>query len=113
MNRDFLSVSIVGRRIEYRYDLGSGAAVLISDRVDLNTWHYVQVTLDGPNGVMTVDDGDQITNSFVGLLTVLNAAGDMYVGGVSDYGTVSPHAGTEVGLTGCISDLEVRTYRES
>lgn len=106
-NRDFLSIVLVERRVEYRYDLGSGPAVLISDRVDLNIWHYVLVTLDGPSGTMTVDGSDEINNGFEGLLSVLNAAGDIFVGGVSNYNTVSSHAGTEVGLTGCISDIQV------
>jgi hypothetical protein len=106
-NRDFFSVAIIRRRIQYRYELGSGPTALISNRVDLNTWHHVVVTLDGPSGTMTVDDGAEITNNFEGRLTVLNAAGGIFVGGVSDYTTVSPHAGTEVGFTGCISDIEI------
>ena len=107
-NRDFLSIALIERRVEYRFDLGSGPAVLISNRVNLNEWHYVVVYLDGPRGSMTVDDGIEITNNFEGLLAVLNAAGDIFVGGVSDYDTVSPHAGTEIGLTGCINGLEVK-----
>ena len=107
--RDFLSIAMIGQRVEYRFDLGSGTAILISNPVTLNEWHYVVVYLDGPSGSMTVDDDSEITSDFEGSLSVLNAAGDLFVGGVSDYNTVSPHAGTEVGLTGCISDVEVTT----
>ena len=110
LNRDFLSVAMIQQRVEYRYDLGSGLAVLISDPVDLDSWHYVVATLNGPNGTLTVDGGDEITNNFEGSLTVLNAAGDIFVGGVSDYRTVSLRAGTEVGFRGCVSDLEVCSF---
>lgn len=110
-NRDFISIAMIEQRVELRYNLGSGPAILISNPVDLNAWHYVVVSLDGPNGSMIVDGGVEIHNDFEGLLSVLNAAGDMFVGGVSNYSTVSPHVGTEVGLTGCINDVEVcRAY---
>lgn len=105
--RDFLSIAMIGQRVEYRFDLGSGPAILISNPVTLNEWHYVVVYLDGPSGSMIIDDGSEITSNFEGALSVLNAAGDMFVGGVSDYNTVSRHAGTEVGHSGCISDVEV------
>ena len=106
-NTDFFAVAMVQGRVEYRYNLGSGTAVLIGDRVDLDSWHHVVVTLNGPSGTLTVDGGEEVTNDFEGSLTVLNAAGDIFVGGVSDYGSVSPHAGTAVGFSGCVSDLEV------
>ena len=108
-NRDFLSIAMIDQRVEYRYNLGSGPSILISNQVSLNEWHNVIITLDGPSGSMIVDGGTEIHNEFEGALSVLNAAGDIFLGGVSDYDTVSPHAGTEVGFTGCISDIEVGT----
>ena len=107
-NIDFFSVALIRQRVEYRFELGSMMpGILISDPVDMDSWHYVVVTLDGTRGTMAVDGGAEVRGDSEGTLTVLNAAGDIFVGGVSDYGTVSPHAGTDVGLTGCISDLEV------
>ena len=108
LNRDFFSIAMIQQHVEYRYNLGSGPAVLISNQpVDLDSWHYVVATLNGPSGTLTVDGGNETTNDFEGSLTVLNAAGDIFVGGVSDYATVSPRAGTEVGFSGCISNIEV------
>ena len=101
-------MGLIQQRVEYRFDLGSGANVLIGDRVDLNSWHYVVVTLNGLRGTLMVDNETVVHSQLGGALIVLNAAGDIFVGGVSDYDTVSPHAGTEVGFTGCISDIEVR-----
>ena len=107
LNIDFVSIAMIDQRVQYRYNLGSGPSILISSQVDLNEWHCVVITLDGPSGSMIVDGGIEIHNEFDGALSVLNAAGDVFVGGVADYSTVSPHAGTEVGFTGCISDIEV------
>ena len=108
-NSDFVSIAMINQRVEYRYNLGSGPFILTSEEVLLNEWHDVRVSLDGPSGSLIVDGGFEIHNEFDGVLTVLNAVGDVFVGGVSDYGTVSPHAGTEVGFTGCIRDVEVNT----
>lgn len=106
-SRDFISIAMVDQRVEYRYDLGSGPAILISNPVSLNEWHHAVVSLSGPNGLLTVDGGPEIVNDFVGFLSVLDAAGDVFLGGVSNYSTISPHVGTEVGFTGCISNMEV------
>ena len=109
-NSDFVSLSMIEQRIEFRYNLGSGLAILISDPVSLDEWHYVTASRDGRDGAMTVDDGDKITGQSFGSFSIFNAAGDLFVGGVSDYSTVSPQVGTEVGFTGCISDIEVYIY---
>ena len=107
INRDFVSISVIEQQVEFRFDLGSGPAILMSEPVSLNDWHYVQATREGRNGVLQVDGGAVVTGQSEGTLTILNVNSDIFVGGVADYDTVSPHAGTEVGLIGCIMDLEV------
>lgn len=107
INRDFVSISVIEQRVEFRFDLGSGPAILMSEPVSLNDWHHVLATRDGRSGMLQVDGGAVVSGQSEGSLSILNVNSDIFVGGVADYDTVSPHAGTEVGLTGCIRDLEV------
>ena len=106
--RDFISLSLVDQRVEFRYDLGSGPAILISDIVTLNSWHTVTAYRDGRVGSLQIDDGPIVNGSSQGTTSQLNLAGDLYLGGVFDASIVSIFAETEVGFTGCVQLLQVR-----
>ncbi len=98
------------RRVELRYDLGSGPAIVISQPVSLDTWYDVVAYRLHREGRLTVN-GSSVQGVSPGTTTILNVGGeDYFVGGVEEYSIVSPHAGTEVGLTGCIDNLEVRKF---
>ena len=108
-SRDFVSISIINGHVEFRYDLGSGVMKLASNsEISLNTWHMVEARRNSKYGSLVVDDSDIVTGTASGASTLLNAAGDLYVGGVPmHYGIVSRYAGTESGYTGCIGRVEV------
>ena len=40
---DFISLSMSGSRVEFRFDLGSGPVIITSDPVALDTWHTVRI----------------------------------------------------------------------
>ena len=107
--RDFISLSLVDQRVEFRYDLGSGPAILISDIITLNTWHTVTAYRDGRVGSLQIDDGPVVSGTSQGTTSQLNLAGDLYLGGVVDSSIVSVYAETEVGFTGCVQLLQVRS----
>ena len=60
---------------------------------------------------MLVVNGSSTNGSSPGTTTMLNAVGGLYIGGgaggVGGY-QVSPNAGTEVGLTGCVNTATLR-----
>ena len=96
------------QRVEFRYDLGSGPAILISDPIVLNTWHTVYATRVERDGMLVVDDMAPVMRQSVSTTTQLNVVGGIFVGGARDYSVVSSMAGSEVGFIGCIDTLEVR-----
>ena len=96
------------QRVEFRYDLGSGPAILISGPVVLNTWHTVYASRVKRDGMLVVDDMAPVMRQSVSTTTQLNVGGGIFVGGVRDYSLVSSMAGSEVGFIGCIDTLEVR-----
>ena len=111
MSRDFLSLSLVSGRVELRYDLGSGPAIIMSSSViPLNQWTSVTVDKVRRDGMLVVN-GSSTNGSSPGTTTMLNAVGGLYIGGgaggVGGY-QVSPNAGTEVGLTGCVNTATLR-----
>ena len=105
--RDFISLSLVDQRVEFRYDLGSGPAILISAPIALNTWHTVYAARVRRDGMLVVDNMAPVRRQSVGTTTQLDVRGGIFVGGVRDYSHVSSMAGSEVGFIGCIDTLEV------
>ena len=109
-NRDFISLSLVDQRVEFRYDLGSGPAILTSEPITLDLWHTVYATRVGTQGTLAVDSGTAVSRQSTGTTTQLNVNGRLFLGGVRDYSTVSSMAGSEVGFIGCIDTLQVSIY---
>ena len=111
LSRDFLSLSLVSGRLELRYDLGSGPAIIKSSSIiPLNQWTSITVSRVRRDGILVVD-GSSFNGSSPGTTTILNTAGNLYVGGgaegVAGY-QVSPNAGADVGLTGCVNTDTLR-----
>ncbi|XP_019863146.1 PREDICTED: agrin-like, partial [Amphimedon queenslandica] len=109
--RDFLSLSLVSGRIQLRYDLGSGVAIIASSSViPLNQWTSVTVNRVRKDGILVVD-GVSTNGSSPGFAGLLNPVGNLYIGGgaggVGGY-QVSPNAGSHVGLTGCVDTATLR-----
>lgn len=111
MSRDFLSLSLVSGRVQLRYDLGSGPAIIASSSViPVNQWTSVTINRVRRDGLLVVG-GSSTNGSSPGTTTLLNAAGGLYIGGgaggVGGY-QVSPNAGAHVGLTGCVDTATLR-----
>ena len=108
--RDFLSLSIFNRRVEFCFDLGSGIAMIVSESISLDMWHTIIASRQYRSGMLVVDGGAPLMGTSMGGTSRLNAAGDIFYGGVLNYSIVSPLAGTEVGFTGCIQSVTVSEY---
>ena len=106
--RDFLSISLINQRVELRYDLGSGVGVIISNNeVSLGACHTISIVRMMRESTLTVDNTDISQGQSRGTTTQLNSVGDLFVGGLESFSAVSASAGTEVGLSGCVTSLEV------
>ena len=104
-SRDFLSLSLINGYIQLRYDLGSGPVIISSNTtLALDQWHTIIASRTGRSGLLSIDS---VAGSFSGVSpltsSLLNAVGDLYVGGVADYNKVSSNAGgSETGFSGCV-----------
>jgi len=104
--KDFLAVSLNGTKVEMTFELGSGVGrvqsnVIITD----NTPHRVLIKLRGRQGTIEVD-GNSSSAEAPGRLSVLNANGDIFFGGVPSSALMngSKHS---TGFSGCIWDLKI------
>ena len=49
-NGDYMAFGLQGRRADFRYNMGSGPAIIASDPISLNEWHTVRLRRDGVDG---------------------------------------------------------------
>ena len=107
-NVDFFSISLVDSKIQFRFELGSGTAMLIGPQLVLGEWYSVVATRTGKTGTLEVNDAIVASGSSPGTSSQLNAEGTLQVGGVIDFSSASRNLGTTEGFVGCISAVQVR-----
>lgn len=100
---DFVSIAIKDERVEFRFDSGSGPAVIRSDKITAGKWYKISAGYIQQEGVLTLDDTFTYEGRAPGTTRSLNLKTALFVGGVSDDIIVSPSVEVNLGLTGCIS----------
>ncbi|XP_059088020.1 agrin-like [Tigriopus californicus] len=104
---DFLSLAIVDRYVEFRYDLGSGPVVLRSNsEIVPGQWHELVAKRYHHDGLLEMD-GDKVMGSSKGSLRTLNVGELLWIGNVDTKyeSNVLKKVGTAKGFTGCLKDL--------
>ena len=107
---DFVALAIIGGRVEFRFDLGYGAAVVRSSRnITLGQWHTVVAERYLRSGSLIVDSEATAIKEEAPCCSVgLNLALPLYLGGMDDFGAVDiQKVGVDKGFFGCVSDLSI------
>ncbi|XP_010003562.1 PREDICTED: agrin [Chaetura pelagica] len=110
---DFVSLALHDGYLEYRYDLGKGAAVLRSkEPVPLNTWISVLLERNGRKGMMTIDSGDIVMGESPKSRkvphTFLNLKEPFYVGGAPDFSKLARAAAISTGFDGAVQRISIK-----
>ncbi|KAI9555274.1 hypothetical protein GHT06_017789 [Daphnia sinensis] len=80
---DFIWLALIGGRVQFRWDLGSGAGIVTSpDRVKLFNWHRVLVSRRGKEASIRLDDGVTSDGRSLGPLSELNLDIPLFIGGL-------------------------------
>ncbi|XP_032903838.1 basement membrane-specific heparan sulfate proteoglycan core protein isoform X7 [Amblyraja radiata] len=103
---DFISVAMLNGHVEFRYELGSGLAVLRSAKtVALNKWHKLRAHRHDRAGSLTVDNEEEIRNVSPGKSLGLNLRSPMYLGGVARSDVLPKAINITEGIDGCIAKV--------
>ncbi|XP_048033334.1 basement membrane-specific heparan sulfate proteoglycan core protein isoform X21 [Megalobrama amblycephala] len=103
---DFVALSMVDGHVEFRYELGTGQAVLRSqDIVSLGQWHRVVAERLNKDGSLKVDHAREITRSSPGKAQGLNIHTPMYLGGVPSMDILPKPANVSMLFDGCIGEV--------
>ncbi|XP_061585245.1 pikachurin isoform X2 [Cololabis saira] len=103
---DFLAINLVDRYVEFRFDCGSGGAVIRSEeQISLDSWHELRVSRTAKSGILQVDSQKPMEGIAEGAFTQINCSSPLYVGGVPDYDRTKRMAGVTKPFTGIIQKL--------
>ncbi|XP_061546314.1 protein eyes shut homolog isoform X4 [Phycodurus eques] len=111
---DFLVLGVRKGRILYKFNLGSGIATIVSDRLNLHMdIHIVTFGRTNKTGWLKVDGQRNRTGSSPGPLRGLDAVKQLFVGGYNEYTPDLLPLGSRFrqGFQGCVFDMYFRTRR--
>ncbi|RMB89711.1 hypothetical protein DUI87_33908 [Hirundo rustica rustica] len=98
---DFVALAMIGGHLEFRYELGSGPAVLRSaEPVALGQWHWVTAERVHKDGTLVVDNAAPVKRSSPGKSQGLNLRSPLYLGGAEP--PLRPP--TNASFRGCIGE---------
>ncbi|XP_063273588.1 basement membrane-specific heparan sulfate proteoglycan core protein isoform X1 [Prinia subflava] len=105
---DFVALAMIGGHLEFRYELGSGPAVLRSaEPVALGQWHWVTAERIHKDGTLVVDDAAPVKRSSPGKSQGLNLRSPLYLGGTEP--PLRPP--TNASFHGCIGEVSISGKR--
>ncbi|XP_039364874.1 basement membrane-specific heparan sulfate proteoglycan core protein isoform X5 [Mauremys reevesii] len=105
---DFVSLAMASGHVEFRYELGSGMAVLRStEPLALGQWHKVSAERINKDGTLQVDSSKPVKRSSPGKSQGLNLRTPMYLGGVDKSVTVPAAASISSSFRGCIGEMSI------
>ncbi|XP_074498541.1 basement membrane-specific heparan sulfate proteoglycan core protein isoform X4 [Sebastes fasciatus] len=106
---DFISLGLVGGRLEFRFDVGSGMATIRDPNpVKLGEFHTVELYRNHTLGYIIVDGGELINGSSQGKFQGLDLNEELHVGGYPNYTVITKTAGIKTGFVGCIRQLVIQ-----
>ncbi|XP_066547238.1 basement membrane-specific heparan sulfate proteoglycan core protein isoform X4 [Amia ocellicauda] len=105
---DFVSLSMVDGYVEFRYELGTGMAVLRSvEPVAMSRWHRVTAERINRDGMLKVDQAREVRRSSPGRAQGLNIHTPMYLGGVPSLDILPKPANVSMLFEGCIGEVSI------
>uniref|UniRef100_A0A8C7HHD9 Heparan sulfate proteoglycan 2 n=1 Tax=Oncorhynchus kisutch TaxID=8019 RepID=A0A8C7HHD9_ONCKI len=105
---DFVSLEMVDGYVQFRYELGTGQAVLRSpEPITLGQWHRVEAGRLDKDGSLTVDGGREVRRSSPGKAQGLNIHTPMYLGGVPNLEIVPKTLNISDMFYGCVGEVSI------
>ncbi|KAK2193775.1 hypothetical protein NP493_5g02050 [Ridgeia piscesae] len=103
---DFISIAVKNRRVEFRFNSGSGTAILKSkETVKPGMWMTIVAERSQQDGSLSINGGVAVKGSSRGRTIGLNLKRPLYLGGVDPNVRVAPGAGVDAGFHGCIGEV--------
>ncbi|XP_077312090.1 basement membrane-specific heparan sulfate proteoglycan core protein isoform X8 [Lithobates pipiens] len=109
---DFVSLAMAQGHLEFRYELGSGLAILRSaDPIPLGQWHKASAERVNKDGTLQVNGGPPVKRSSPGKSQGLNLKTQMYLGGVDSTAELPSAVNVTQPYQGCIGEVSINNKK--
>lgn len=105
---DFMALYLNDGLVEFAYDLGTGVGVAQSvHKLSLGEWHQIRVSRTGRLAILEVNSQMPVESMSPGAFTQLSLPQNLYLGGVPNFGAVSPQVKVRTAFVGCIQKVVI------
>ncbi|KRZ28597.1 Laminin-like protein epi-1 [Trichinella pseudospiralis] len=109
--RDFFAIEMKRGQVRLHYNLGSGAATLVTPRkYNDGQYHRVHVKRDGRQAVLSVGMTDTVEGNSPGKMSHLDVTDEYYVGGVLSSALPANSPVIRQSFHGCIERMQINGY---
>lgn len=110
--KDFFAITLVNGFVEFRFDCGSGPALLISPQpAKMGNWNQVIVARNDNHGSLQLNTGQVVRGAAQGEYTRITLRQNLYVGGYSNMTAITSRVNTDKAFVGCVQHLIINGYR--
>ncbi|XP_050453317.1 basement membrane-specific heparan sulfate proteoglycan core protein isoform X8 [Cataglyphis hispanica] len=103
-NDDFIALSLINGYPQFKFNLGSGSAVVRADKpITLSDWHTIKIQRNRKEATMLVDGESSYKVIAIGRRQGLDLKEPLYIGGVPS--EINKQSEMNTGFVGCISRL--------
>uniref|UniRef100_A0A4W4G8J0 EGF like, fibronectin type III and laminin G domains n=1 Tax=Electrophorus electricus TaxID=8005 RepID=A0A4W4G8J0_ELEEL len=107
---DFTSLALIGGKLHYRFNCGTGAAHIVSQSsVVIGQWHIVSLFREGLNGWLQLDNDTPVSGRSQGQYTKITFRTPLYVGGAPTVDRLVRTVGINHGFRGCVQSLLINS----
>lgn len=109
---DFVALVVKDRHVEFRFDTGSGTAVVKSNYIiQPGVWTHVIFSRDLKDGKLSINGEPVVDGTSPGPSRMMSFNTPLYVGGIDRRKiTVNRHVGVNRNFRGCISEVSCPFY---
>ncbi|XP_072391898.1 pikachurin-like [Diabrotica undecimpunctata] len=105
---DFIGLYLDNGYVVFTYNLGTGSVSVKSQySVIIGEWHQLRISRTGRLAILSVDNQLPMEVLSPGAFTQLSLPQNLYLGGVPNFGIVSPHINAKTSFVGCIQQVEI------
>ncbi|XP_060518138.1 basement membrane-specific heparan sulfate proteoglycan core protein isoform X3 [Cylas formicarius] len=107
---DFISLALENGIPQFKFNLGHGTAtttIQADEPIVERDWHTVKVVRNKKRVIMFVDGKGPYIGEHEGKYFGLDLSEPLFLGGVPDYGNISPDVEIDRGLVGCVSRFKI------
>lgn len=110
--KDFFAITLTNGFVEFRFDCGTGLAVLVSPvTVKMGQWNQLIVARNENRGSLQLNGADVVEGIAQGAFTRITLRQNLYIGGYSKMTSIAARVNTSKTFVGCIQHLIINGYR--